>query len=364
MAKGISIGIASDTKEFATGVQRGVITPLEDAADSLADVARAGDQAGSKLEQSFNAARMEVVDFKREQAELGRAISKSTGDASADLSRNFKKGTADGVDSIRELKSEGISNLSETLSSFDGTASGFIDGIQGTFGGIVQSLPGIGLAAGVAGAIGIGLIGKAFQDAQAEADALAARTSSAFDDMIASGKAYVSQDFVNQSIKATIEDADKYKQARQDARDLDLDISLILQAQAGDAGALYLVQQKIADTSADIVASKDSAANADGSATIRLSDQLTLLDNINGKYGTIGASNDSATAKAKLYLDTTNQTADGTAKIKSNLDNLPTSKTITITADTSDVDRAILRLAQTKVSIKVDGSTRNGVQLF
>ena len=69
MAKGINIPIASDTREFSQGVNRGVIEPLEDAADSLDDVAKAGDKAGQKLEDGFEDARRQVAALKAQKHE-------------------------------------------------------------------------------------------------------------------------------------------------------------------------------------------------------------------------------------------------------------------------------------------------------
>ena len=195
MAKGISIGIASDTKEFATGVKSGVIAPLEDAVDVLADVAKAGDRAGDQVGDSFDDAARSADKLEDAAKDAGRGTEAGMKEAQAatnkfekeledavrglrDVSRASRASTKDVADdfeitaqqqktlrrkALGEIKDEAKANASETFSSFDGSAASFADGIQGTLGGLVSSLGPVGLAIGAAGALGIGLLNGAVQ---------------------------------------------------------------------------------------------------------------------------------------------------------------------------------------------------------
>ncbi|SEM73315.1 hypothetical protein [Cryobacterium luteum] len=168
MAKGISIGVASDTREFSKGVKTGVIKPLEDASDTLDDVARDGDKAGDKLEKAMEGAQRETEDLAKEQTELGKSMARASSDGSGALKRNMTDGTSAAKRDLQELGNEAKQNAAETFSSFDGSASSFGDAIQGTLGGVVSSLGPIGAAAGAAGAIGIGLIMTALDQANVD----------------------------------------------------------------------------------------------------------------------------------------------------------------------------------------------------
>lgn len=172
MGKGISIGVASDTREFASGVKKGVIEPLEDAADSLDDVQKAGDKAGDKLERAFKDAQGEVSEFKKDQARLATEMQKQSKKGADALASNTESGTSRAKADLEELGNEARQNAAETFSSFDGTAQGFADGIQGTMGGIVSSLGPVGAALGAAAALGLGFLMAGLEDANEETERL------------------------------------------------------------------------------------------------------------------------------------------------------------------------------------------------
>lgn len=189
MAKGISIGVASDTREFTQGVKKGVIEPLEDASDVLDDLGRDGTKAGEELERSLRGARDETSDFKKEQAELGEAMQRASKQGGDAFKRNIHESTESASENLREVKSEALQNASETFSSFDGSVTSLIDGVQGTFGGLVSSLTGpAGMLAAIAGAAGIGLISSAFQAAGEDEEAFKEKVSELAQEMFETGK--------------------------------------------------------------------------------------------------------------------------------------------------------------------------------
>jgi len=337
MADDIKIGIASETRAFEQGVKTGVVKPLESIEDAAEKVGKAGDKAGDELTKGLIDSQKQTKEFGRDFRRMADDIQDDSRTAARKVRDDFQDTTTRGKESLRELGNEGRANLSETLSSFDGTAQGFVDGLQGTFGGIVGSLPGIGLVAGAAGAAAIGLIGKAFEDQGAKAEELAERTKGAFEDMTESGKDYVSQDFVNQSIKETLADADKYKQARQDAKDLDLDISTILEAQAGKQGAVADVLQRVNDLQDGVRDKAEKVENAGKGRQLSIERESDALGDIGSRYDTIASSNETAAKKAQIYLDTTNQIKEGTKKVKDNIDAVPDKKTIKLDVDDSAI---------------------------
>jgi len=221
MGKGISIGVASDTKEFSSGIKTGVIKPLENASDALDDVARDGDKAGDKLEKAMEGARKETSDFKKEQSDLGRAMATSSKEGSQALKKNTSDGARSASADLRELGDEAKANASETFSSFDGSASSFADGIQGTLGGVVSSLGPLGAAAGAAGAAGIGLMIAAGERGVEATEAYKTAVSELAQEYIdTGGKGETSLDYLVDKLKTLATETDDGAQSLAKIKDL------------------------------------------------------------------------------------------------------------------------------------------------
>lgn len=165
MAAPIEIPIASETKAFRMGVENGIIDPLEDAEQTLRDLAKGGDRAGDELEDALRTTQKETKESAKELERLAGQI-EQTGRKGRDIESGVRSGTDGAVDAVQEFGDEAKQNLSETVSSFRGDASDLAQIVQDTFGGVVSNLGPLGAAAGVAGAIGIGLMMKGFEEAE------------------------------------------------------------------------------------------------------------------------------------------------------------------------------------------------------
>lgn len=169
MSKPISIGVASDTREFTRNIKSGVIDPLEDAGKSLDDVQRAGDKAGEELEGAFEKAQKEVSNFKKEQADAARDTAKKWKTASDSVGDDMKHGMAEASEGSETLKENVGANAKEMAASFDGSVDGMVGGLQGLIAEMTEGFGPAGLIAGVAAAAGIGI---AVAQGQKLADAL------------------------------------------------------------------------------------------------------------------------------------------------------------------------------------------------
>jgi len=166
---GINISIGSDEKDFLRGVKNSA-DGVDDLADALKDVDKAGEKATDALEDDFKAAQRATKNFSDAVKDGEDALRKT-----ATVSKSTTREVADDFElsagqqktlrrkALAEIKDEAKANAAETFSSFDGSAASFADGIQGTLGGLVSSLGPVGLAIGAAGALGIGLINGAIQ---------------------------------------------------------------------------------------------------------------------------------------------------------------------------------------------------------
>ncbi|RLP70968.1 hypothetical protein D9V30_00610 [Mycetocola reblochoni] len=214
MAKGINISVASDTRDFIKGIRNGVIEPLDDASDTLRDLADTGDDAGRDLSQAWeksgdSAASIEasarragrtvessmddaadaVDDLGREgdraadrledamkdaqgdtdkldaaYKDLGDTIRATSKKAGSELGSDVKRGTTEGSEALGEFKDESRSIAQETATSFDGTAESITDVFRDLAATAFAGFGPAGLVAGVAVAAGIGLGVKAGED--------------------------------------------------------------------------------------------------------------------------------------------------------------------------------------------------------
>jgi len=188
MAKPISIGVASDTREFTTGVKKGVIEPLEDAVDSLDDVQRAGDDAGEELEGAFKKAQSEISDFKKEQAEAASALKRDFRDAGDSVGSSVKKGTDEASEGTETLKDNVGANAKEMAASFDGSVDGMIGGVQGLIAEMTEGFGPAGLAAGVIAAAGIGLVVSAIETGKVQSEEFKARVGELAQELVDAGE--------------------------------------------------------------------------------------------------------------------------------------------------------------------------------
>ena len=159
MAKGISIPIASDTREFSQGIATGVIKPLEGVEEALDDVAKGGDDAGKALEHSLDGARRETSEYKRDQQSLGQVMQQTQREGTQALELNSGQRTKLSRAAIKQAGAAAKQSLSSDLASMDGTAQGALSAVGNTAGGILASFGPIGAGIGVAVGVAVGLVG-------------------------------------------------------------------------------------------------------------------------------------------------------------------------------------------------------------
>lgn len=164
----ISIGVAADAREFTTGIDKGVIKPLDGVEKALEDVAKEGDQAGDKLEHALDGARQETSKFKQDQSDLARAVAAGQKDGTKSIELNNGQRTKIVRQGAKQAGAAAKAQLGGDLSQMTATSEGAVAGIGNTVGGILAGFGPIG--AGIAAAVGIatGLIGGALHKSAEE----------------------------------------------------------------------------------------------------------------------------------------------------------------------------------------------------
>lgn len=229
---GINIDADLGTRGFLKGT-KDMEEALQDVSDELETTAKEGDKGLEKLSDKL--------------AEAAKAAKKAGDDIQKGIGQGTKKGATEAVDATEVVQKEAVANLSETVSSFDGTVSSFGDAIQGTLGGIIQDLSGMGLALGVAGAVGVGYIIKEFEKAELDAERMKERIASMAEQLIDTGD--ISLSFVIDQMKQlateTEDGVTNLDDLAQIANAAEESLGALATAYAGDAkGLKAFVDQK------------------------------------------------------------------------------------------------------------------------
>lgn len=188
MPKGITLGIAADTRDAAKGIKSGIIDPLEDASDALDDLAKSGAAAGVDLESTFRDQQRSTERLSDDITDLNVKIRDSGRSAyrpMADEADRASHRTQEGFD---EIKDSARSNAIEVGASFTGGFDQALGGLQGFVAEFAAGFGPAGVLAGVGAAAVLGTITQSITDGQEAAEAQKAAISSLASEYIETGK--------------------------------------------------------------------------------------------------------------------------------------------------------------------------------
>lgn len=330
MAKGVSLGIFSDTQEFERGLRTGVIDPLEDAQSAVEHLADApapqfGDAIARDVQSGVDAAttdlgRLEgavkgidapstigddlardvqggVTDARSDLEKLEdkmreyRATAKTTTSAAGkDISHSVKEGAHEASEGVGEMKETVKGGAKEIAGSFDGTIQGVAGGVQGVLSEIGAGFGPLGLIVSTGLGLALGGVMAQLEGTQALSDAAKERVSALAGQFLEAGtKGKRSFSDVGQAIKDLATQTDpsqlNLKDLWTEAHDAGLDYAELVTAIAsGNSADIDKVRGKVrllgdqhykAGESARIsgVQQKDAASKG-YDATLKLEDQL------------------------------------------------------------------------------------------
>lgn len=239
MAKGYSISIASDTKSFLTGVQKGIIDPLEDAAEIIQDLGSESGRDLDKLERALDQAQDETDDVKKAFSDLQKEIRETGRKSRTDFADPAVRNAKRVEDQLDEVTDEAKQNAAEMFSSFDGSFESIADAAQGTLGGLVGGLKGIpAIAAVAAGAAGLGLVSTEIIKQIDRAEELKQSLTDAYRQAAEDGRTFIDQAAVDAAVLDILFDTQKREAAFAEAARIGVDPNSYIRALAGDAGEL------------------------------------------------------------------------------------------------------------------------------
>lgn len=210
MAKGIQIGVAADTKAFKQGVELGIIKPLDDAQEALDDLGKS--KGLDQLERGLDDAQDATERLQKETKDTARTIDQEYRDSYRSMKRSSDTGIDGAKEGMRDFKREANSTAKESAASFDGSAESVVDSFQEIAANAFEGFGPAGAAAGVAAAVGIGLVGAAFQQSAKDAEKMADLTVDAYDRMEEAGGNFYNQETELAALRRVVNDPEQYKE--------------------------------------------------------------------------------------------------------------------------------------------------------
>lgn len=310
--KGIEIDIAANTRDFQRGT-KDVESALEEVADALDDVARDADKAGRKmgdeLSDGAKDAERSVERVERSFKELADSAKRETRQAGDSMRTNVKRGADGANEAVAEWGDEAKANMSEAFSSFRGDAEDFVQIVQDTFGGVMTNLGPVGMAAGAAGAIGIGLMLGAFEEAKEAEQELREQVAELTDLLIDTGgdgaeAIQAVADRLRGLATETDKDAMSLEKLSAIAEQNSIDFAELADAYTKSGGDLqaYVAQiDKLAGASQKATAEAYASRDAN---RWQLAEQASGLATVSSELRTLAESQAQATANAEKWAQT------------------------------------------------------------
>ncbi|MCK8465871.1 hypothetical protein M0722_01570 [Microbacterium sp. KSW4-16] len=259
---------------------------VEGVGDEFKDAGRDGERAADKLEDSL------------------RDVQREAGKTSDDIGDVGEKGFRKLGDAAEETSGELKQNLGETFSSFRGDLEDLPQIAQDVFGGLAGSVGTLPAAfALAAGAAGIGLLINGFQEVQEQEEARKERVAE-WTQAYIDGLGRMEDAVANfASVEAIYTDPERYAEAEKNAKNWGTSLSTAVNAMAGDATALSVVQQNLADNASTV---SEALRRTGGDIRGLDYDMRTLRDQTNqgtDSFNAISGEMSEAAARADAYSE-------------------------------------------------------------
>lgn len=339
---GIDIPINGDASSFIreTGDAEKALEKLDGVLDDVARETKRGaeksEDAVEKLTDSFDDARKAV---------------KKLDDATDDIGKNTKKSFKKAEEGVEEFRDEAKSTAREAAASFDGSAESIADAFQEVAANAFAGFGPAGTAAGIAGALGIGVIIEAFTKIS---EAAQEAKDSAFDMAYSVGGAIEAAGYATRLAEWTSQ-TEKWKQANDIAQATGWDVVDVVDALAsgGDkldaltgawgegADAAWLTSGRLWELEAVMQATEEGYASGAQAADINaaaLANYAQAAGTATGETDDLGNAIYELPDKTQVVIDA------ATGKAYENVDALENNiqgvqgKTVNVNADTSDAN--------------------------
>jgi hypothetical protein len=258
----LRLDILANTRQFVGDMKKAGAS-VEDVSDELDAMAREGDRAAEKLEDSF-----------RELARTSQREGRKVGDGLDDGWKKAKRGADD-------FKDEANSILRETAASITSVEDA-LGAVQEIAANAFVGFGPVGAGAGLVAALGFGLLLENLNKQAEAADEFKRRWASAYQEAAEEGRTFLSEQQILQEandIAFNPDRVEEYKQALKDAAAIGVDINDILLARAGDEESLQLVIDETKRKYDEVFADFARARSAEATEIVQIEDRYRNLGN-------------------------------------------------------------------------------------
>lgn len=340
MARALEVNIAANTREFVSGTQD-VAKSLDKVSDALDDVVKDGDKFERKVSD-------DLKDVAQEAKRSGKSIGSDMGDGFD----KAKRGAED-------FKQEAQSTAKESAASFDGSAESIGDAFQEVAANAFAGFGPAGAAAGLAAAVGIGLVTAEVQKQKEMAEELKEALTDAYKTAAEEGRTFLDETQIQALVLESIFDNDKRRKAQEESKILGVSVIDLLRAQAGDQEALNRVINAGKEAEQG---RRDAIIEAQGPAGARyaLADQeLDKIKDITGQFETQLELQKELKQAAQLALNVERDRNAEAKQLGEALQKLP--KTVSTKVDFDDF--ALRNYKPKTVRVPVEFVGRNGQRI-
>lgn len=269
---GIKIKWLSDDADAIRGARK-VQESLEDVADEMKDVSKESDRTADDISDDLRS-------IERDADQAGRKIG-------TDLDDGFKKAKR-GAD---DFKSEAKQSGREAAASFSGEFEDVGDVIQevaaNAFGGFGPA----GEAAGLAAAVGLGVVMTALSDQAEKLDELKEKFADMYKSAAEEGRTYLDEAQIQAQVLETLFDPEKREAALKKSQLIGTDIITIARAEAGSREDIAIAID-VANQKAEELQSKSK--DASGTTSVWAAGVQGLVSDYESLIGTLDANAEAA----------------------------------------------------------------------
>lgn len=328
----IKIDFLSNVRDLIRGTDD-VETALDDVADSLDDMARDAKTGGREAERAVEKLEDSFRDAARRAKDLGDA-----GDKAGD---DVKRGMRRAEDGVEEFRDEANSTARESAASFDGSAESIGDAIQEIAANAFAGFGPAGAVAGLAAAAGIGLAMAGFENLKESEEESKKRAGEWAQAYVEAGGKVLTAATTTAKALAIATDPDTFEQAKTNAKNWGVDVSVAVAAMAGEKWALKAADDALVDTERKLNDEMKNVGIQYPELTGKLTDMWSAastgrgeLERINGEMSRGGEMADAYSNYLAHVADNTVGATTVTDEFGDSVTSLPDGTTVYIDAET------------------------------
>lgn len=399
----IGINLRADPSQFEAGTkaaqkamddwQRAAEESADDVATKLEEVLRTIVKLGTESGKTKDDMVRDLRDFGLSAEQAERAI-ESVWDEMGEGQRAAQdvERAADALDDVESKADDAASATKRVGDASEDTGGKFSelgdiarDVLEGDFGSAAESAIGalgaLGAFAGAGGALaaliaeGAGaIVGDWLGQWERASEATKERMSSMFEDMLQSGRDFVSDQFIAERIAEIYDpkNVEDFNKAVELSNQLGVERSTIIQAMAGDEEAHTSVLESARDRLADLVGEQEAYIDAHGRESAAIASKIGETELGIASYDRYAGAQDTAAARAREARDAINEAggaaSDSAGKVDGLSDSIrkvPDTKTASIFVKVddgglTDIESRVNALDGRSIAVRIEGQTGPG----